>query len=72
MNQKINELETKKTNISKQVNEFLTSYHISEQLSPSLLPELFKRLRLIQEQQIQLDQMETKLYEVGLQNTGIV
>ncbi|WP_411747269.1 ATP-binding protein, partial [Psychrobacillus psychrotolerans] len=32
----------------------------------SLLPELFKRLRLIQEQQIQLDQMETKLYEVGL------
>ncbi|MEK3954630.1 ATP-binding protein [Psychrobacillus sp. FSL K6-1464] len=66
LKQKINELETNKTNISKQVNEFLTSYHISEQLSPSLLPELFKRLRLIQEQQIQLDQMETKLYEVGL------
>lgn len=66
LNQKINELETNKTNISKQVNEFLTSYHISEQLSPSLLPELFKRLRLIQEQQIQLEQMETKLYEVGL------
>ncbi|MEK5216827.1 ATP-binding protein [Psychrobacillus sp. FSL H8-0487] len=66
LKQKINELETNKTNISKQVNEFLTSYHISEQLSPSLLPELFNRLRLIQEQQIQLDQMETKLYEVGL------
>jgi len=64
LKQNINELESKKTYISQQVNEFLTSYHISEQLSPSLLPELFKRLRMIQEQQIQLDQMETKLYEV--------
>ena len=66
LNQDINEIESKKTNISQQVNDFLTSYHISEQLSPSLLPELFKRFRIIQEQQIQLDQMETKLYEIRL------
>ncbi|QUG42742.1 AAA family ATPase [Psychrobacillus sp. INOP01] len=67
LKQKISGLENKKTEISNQVNEFLTRYHINEQLSPSLLPELFKCLRMIQEQQIQLDQMETKLYEVRLQ-----
>ncbi|WP_277587109.1 ATP-binding protein [Psychrobacillus antarcticus] len=66
LKQEIGELESNKTAISKQVNDFLNSYHISEQLSPSLLPELFKRLRIIQEQQIELDQMETKLYEVRL------
>lgn len=43
---------------------FLKGYHISEQLSPSLLPEVFNRLRIIQKQQLELDQMETKLYEV--------
>lgn len=51
------------------VYAFLKRYHISEQLSPSLLPKVFNRLRIIQEQQLELDQMETKLYEVttGLQ-----
>ena len=63
---KISELEHKKVDITQQVHQFLTNYHISEELSPSLLPELFKRLRMIQEQQIQLDQMETKLYEVRI------
>ena len=53
--------------ISLQVTDFITSYHIDEQLSPTLLPELFKRLRMIQEQQTELDQMETKLYEVRMQ-----
>lgn len=67
LKQVISELENKKTDISKQVNQFLTSYHINEQLSPSLLPELFKCLRRIQDQQIQLDQMETKLHEIRMQ-----
>ncbi|SDO16307.1 Uncharacterized protein YhaN [Psychrobacillus sp. OK028] len=66
LKQQISELESKKLEISKQVNEFLNKYHINKQLSPSLLPELFKRLRMIQEQQIELDQMETKLYEVRI------
>jgi len=63
----MHELERKKMDISQQVSDLLTSYHIDEQISPTLLPELFKRLRIIQEQQIQLDQMETKLYEVRMQ-----
>lgn len=67
LKQEISILEDQKKDKSQQVNEFLNRYHINEQLSPSLLPELFKHLRLIQEQQIQLDQMETKLYEVRLQ-----
>lgn len=67
LKQEISELERKKTDISQRVNEFLKSYHINELLSPSLLPEVFKCLRMIQEQQIQLDQMETKLYYVSMQ-----
>ncbi|MFJ8066824.1 AAA family ATPase [Psychrobacillus sp. NPDC096426] len=61
----IRELEREKNQIGQQVHAFLMKYHMSEQLSPSLLPELFNRLRIIQEQQMQLDQMETKLYEVS-------
>lgn len=67
LKQKVEEIERKKLNVTQKVSVFLTSYHINKQLSPSLLPELFKRLRMIQEQQMQLDQMETKLYEVRLQ-----
>ncbi len=67
LKQKVKEIERKKLDVTQKVSVFLTSYHINEQLSPSLLPELFKRLRMIQEQQMQLDQMETKLYEVRLQ-----
>ena len=65
--QKISILVGQKKDISQQINEFLSRYHMNEQLSASLLPELFKHLRMIQEQQIQLDQMETKLYEVRMQ-----
>ena len=67
LEQKINELERKKLDVSRQVSDFIASYHIDEQISSVLLPELFKGLRMIQEQQIQLDQMETKLYEVRMQ-----
>ncbi|MCZ8533491.1 ATP-binding protein [Psychrobacillus psychrodurans] len=67
LKQKVEEIERKKLDVTQKVSVFLTSYHINKQLSPSLLPELFKRLRMIQEQQMQLDQMETKLYEVSLQ-----
>ncbi|MFJ5772062.1 AAA family ATPase [Psychrobacillus sp. NPDC093180] len=61
----IRELEGEKSEIGHQVRAFLAEYHISEQLSPSLLPKVFNRLRMIQEQQMLLDQMETKLYEVS-------
>ena len=67
LEQKIIDLENKKADISKQVTDFIKNYHIDEQLSSTLLPELFKHLRLIQEQQIQLDHMDTKLYEVHKQ-----
>ncbi|GGA47721.1 ATP-binding protein [Psychrobacillus lasiicapitis] len=60
----LRELEREKSEIGHQVRTFLAEYHISE-LSPSLLPKVFNRLRMIQEQQILLDQMETKLYEVS-------
>lgn len=63
---RIRKLELEKKDIAHSVHAFLTSYQISEKLSPSLLPELFNRLRMIQQQQIQLDQMETKLYEVSV------
>ncbi|MDI2586747.1 AAA family ATPase [Psychrobacillus sp. NEAU-3TGS] len=61
----IRELEGEKSEIGHQVRAFLAEYHISEQLSPSLLPKVFNRLRMIQEQQMLLDQMEIKLYEVS-------
>ena len=64
LEQAINALEQEKRRIEQGVQIFLTTYHISEQLSPSLLPELFNRLRKIQDQQIQLEHMETNLYEV--------
>ncbi|SES19814.1 AAA family ATPase [Psychrobacillus sp. OK032] len=61
----IRELERENSEIYHQIHSFLTKYHISNELSPSLLPELFNRLRIIQEQQMILDQMEEKLYEVS-------
>ena len=64
LEQAINALEQEKRQIEQGVQIFLTTYHISEQLSPSLLPELFNRFRKIQDQQIQLEHMETNLYEV--------
>ena len=64
LEQAINALEQEKRRIEQGVQIFLTTYHISEQLSPSLLPELFNRFRKIQDQQIQLEHMETNLYEV--------
>jgi len=60
----ITSLERQKIDFTHRVKSFLNRYSISDQLSPSLLPELFNRLRIIQEQQIELDTMETKLYEV--------
>ncbi|WP_186321461.1 AAA family ATPase [Bacillus sp. FJAT-22090] len=68
----ISELVQKKEQNKQSVYAFLNRYHISEKLSPTLLPELFNRLRIIQEQQIQLDQMETKLYEVRTRLKKIV
>ncbi|WP_313893089.1 AAA family ATPase [Psychrobacillus sp.] len=57
-------LEQEKHAIDQNFYAFLDSYQISSQLSSSVLTEMFNRLRKIQEQQIQLDQMETNLYEV--------
>lgn len=59
------EIEHQKKECKHKIYDFLRTYHIDEELSPSLLPELFTRLRLIQNQQIQLDQMEGKLEEVS-------
>lgn len=64
LEQSISELGQAKEQNRQEVYAFLKRYHISEKLSPSLLPELFNRLRIIQEQQIQLDIMETRLFEV--------
>ncbi|TQR04603.1 ATP-binding protein [Psychrobacillus soli] len=60
----INKLVQEREEIEHLVHAFLKTYHISEKLSSSLLPKVFNRLRIIQEQQLELDQMETKLYEV--------
>ena len=56
-------LANQKLKLDQSVQEFLTSYHLSDQLSPSLLKEVFKRLRMIQEHQIRLEQLEISLYE---------
>ncbi|MCM3359647.1 AAA family ATPase [Psychrobacillus sp. MER TA 171] len=61
----ISEIEHQKKECKRKIYAFLRTYQIDEELSPSLLPELFTRLRLIQNQQIQLDQMEGKLEEVS-------
>ena len=60
----VSEVEHQKKECKHKIYAFLRNYQIDEELSPSLLPELFTRLRLIQNQQIQLDQMEGKLEEV--------
>lgn len=61
----VSEVEHQKKECKHKIYAFLRNYQIDEELSPSLLPELFNRLRLIQNQQIQLDQMEGKLEEVS-------
>lgn len=63
---KINDLEQREHSINQHVQLFLNNYYLNNQLSPSLLKELFNRLRLIQEQQIHLDQMEIKLNEISI------
>ncbi|MFF2755735.1 AAA family ATPase [Psychrobacillus sp. NPDC058041] len=60
----IQELEKENQEIEQEMQSFLKRYHLNNQVSPNLLKELFNRLRIIQEQQIQLDQMEKKLYGV--------
>ncbi|WP_391203748.1 ATP-binding protein [Psychrobacillus sp. L4] len=60
----ITALELEKKQIERDMQSFLSSYHLNNQVSPNLLKELFSRLRMIQEQQIQLDQMDINLYEV--------
>ena len=61
----VSKMEQQKKECKHNINVFLRHYQIDEELSPSLLPELFKRLRLIQHQQIQLDQLEGKLEEAS-------
>ena len=56
-------LNNQKLKLEQKVYEFLTKYNISDQLSSSLLKEVFKRLRMIQEHQIRLEQLEINLYE---------
>ena len=60
----IQQLELENQNIEQDMQLFLKRYHLNNQVSPNLLKELFNRLRIIQEQQIQLDQMEINLYGV--------
>ncbi|TQR19054.1 ATP-binding protein [Psychrobacillus vulpis] len=60
----IHVLESEKQKNHQDVQIFLENYHLSSKLSSNLLKELFNRLRIIQELQIQLDQMEITLYEV--------
>ncbi|MEI4770361.1 AAA family ATPase [Psychrobacillus sp. FJAT-51614] len=69
---KISELEQREQSINQHVQLFLNNYHLSGQHSPSLLKELFNRLRLIQEQQIQLEQMELKLNEISKRMEGLL
>ncbi|QEY22304.1 hypothetical protein D0S48_17495 [Psychrobacillus sp. AK 1817] len=59
------EIEQRKRDLKQRVSVFLKKYHINEELSPNLLTDLFNRLRMIQDYQIQLDQMEGKLEEVS-------
>ena len=58
-------MEQDKKDIKKSIFSFLQEYQIGEDLSTSLLPELFNRLRLIQNQQMELDEMEGRLEEVS-------
>lgn len=60
----IQELELEKQQIEQELQLFLKRYHLNTQISPNLLKELFNRLRIIQEQQIQLDQMEISLFGI--------
>ncbi|WP_298473847.1 AAA family ATPase [uncultured Psychrobacillus sp.] len=67
----VSEVEHQKKECKHKIYAFLRNYQIDEELSPSLLPKLFNRLRLIQNQQIQLDQMEGKLEEVSRNLRGL-
>lgn len=64
LNNAINNFEREQQLIEQKIQTFLASYQLSPRLSPALLQEVFNRLRMIQEQQIQLEQMENKLSEV--------
>ncbi len=57
----IRDLQSKLEKEEIRLKQFLVSYQISSDISTSLLPELFNRLRTIQEQQISLNQMEKQL-----------
>ncbi|WP_391117195.1 ATP-binding protein [Psychrobacillus sp. L3] len=68
----IHALELEQKEVERDIQSFLRNYHLNNQVSPNLLKELFSRLRMIQEQQIQLDQMDINLHEVRKKMQGFL